>query len=154
MGEGELLLESIELIKKAEAKVEKIGDLLRLKVPEEETEKFRGKIITYLDVKDVKKALEGDFRECSTASMLVPIFVDMARREREKGDEKRAEEMLLAASTAAIHAARVCLFPELKEISDKILHIEELSDEKVGELYEEIMKKLGVEEVGEEEVHD
>lgn len=145
MSDEDVFKGALELLRKADAELEKVGSLIRVKVPNEQVETFRGKTIFYLDTNDVRKLFEDEFKECAGAVAVIPWALDKARKAMEEGKQDEADAYLTTASISASYASTVCGLPELKEISDVIIHAEKVDSELVSNVMDKIVKKFGVE---------
>lgn len=143
--EKKIMEGALELLKKAEAKIEKIGNMLRIRVPEDFVEKFRGDVITYLDATEVKRALKDDFKECAGSVAVIPWALRKAIRALEAGNESEAESFLTIASVSANYASVACGVPDFKNISKMIIESESINDELLEKTMNELVKIAGVE---------
>lgn len=123
-------------------------DRVRIAVEKEYTDEFMGKIITYLPLDAVKKAipLEIDdmqveaIRACGINAVLLASTVLEAKRALEEGQTEEADRRLQQAALLAERTSEACLLPEVKELA-KVL--EEKEEGEGEELVKKTAKKLG-----------
>jgi len=154
-----------ELIKVApEDAVEVVAedDRVMVSVDKKYIDEWRGKIVTYIPLEVVKKAVPVDISELNTQALRAcgaSMFLMMkslwdAKEEYDKGNKEEAAVRLIQAAMFADRAAENCAMPEMYEFGDRVevKPEEEVDMEKVGLVLNEYERKfLGVsfEESGE-----
>ena len=125
-------------------------DRVRIAVDKEYTDEWRGRIITYLPLEDVKKAIPLEIddlqaeavRACGMSALLLASTVLEAKKALENGDTETADRRIQQAALLAERTAEVCILPELSQLKEVTKVEEGEGEEYVKNKVETLSEKL------------